>query len=113
MSSFELLALLEHMSDEGAFKKALRHGEYSESEMTWRHIANELARLRATMHAVHGGQRYEPPILMSKAQMDAEAEDTEASEQRREEFYAFADRTPKAIDTAPALDPDDVLDFAE
>jgi hypothetical protein len=97
MSSYELLELLEFMPEEGAFKTAARGGEYSEQELVWRHISNELARLRATMHAVHGGKKYEPPILHSKAQQRAEAIDAEQSEERREEVYAFADRSTKMI----------------
>lgn len=93
MSSYELLELLEYMPDRGAFKTALRGGEYSEEEITWRHIANELARLRATMHAVHGGQRYEPPLLLTRAAMKVDQLDAEAAEERREDFFAFADRT--------------------
>ncbi len=109
MSSYELLELLEFMPDEGAFKRALRGGEYSEQEITWRHIANELARLRATMHAVHGGQRYDPPLLMTKAQMIAEEMDLEATEERREDFFSFADRSDRfALDAPPPLDPRDV-----
>lgn len=94
MSSYDLLVLLEFMDDEGALKKALRDGEYSEGQSTWRYIANELARLRATMHAVHGGQRYEPVLLLSKAQQREEVEDALAAEERREDIFAFADRTP-------------------
>lgn len=93
MSSYELLELLEWMPERGAFKTCLRGGEYSEEEITWRHIANELARLRATMHAVHGGQRYDPPTLLTKAEQRAEVEEAEAAEERREEFFVFADRT--------------------
>lgn len=109
MSSYELLELLEFMPDEGAFKRALRGGEYSEQEITWRHIANELARLRATMHAVHGGQRYDPPLLLSKAQIEAEREDLEATAERREDFFSFVDRTDQfSLDAQPPLDPRDV-----
>lgn len=98
MSSYELLELLEFMDDRGAFRRALRGGEYSEQEITWRHIANEIARLRATMHAVHGGQRYDPPTLLTKAEMLAEAEDAQAAEYRRESFFTFADRSARAIE---------------
>jgi hypothetical protein len=101
MSSYELLELLEFMPDEGAFKTALRGDEYTEDQLTWRHIASELARLRATMHAVHGGQRYEAPVLLSRAAMLAQMEDLEATEERREDFFSFADRTPKAIEAGP------------
>src|ERR1700741_546097 len=64
MSSYELLELLEYMDEEGALKSALRGGEYSEARSDIRHLTNEVARLRATMHAVHGGQRYDPPLLL-------------------------------------------------
>lgn len=110
MSSYELMELLEFMPDEGAFRRALRSGEYSEQEMTWRHIANEIARLRATMHAVHGGQKYDPPLLNSKAAQLEEIEELEATEERREGFFSFADRTPIAPDSEPPLHPDDVWD---
>lgn len=105
MSSYELLELLEWMPDRGAFKTSARGEEYSEEEITWRHIANELARLRATMHAVHGGQQYDPPILLSRKEQIEEAEDAEAAAERREEFFAFADRsTQYAIEAAEADD---------
>lgn len=65
MSSFELLELLQWMPERGAFKTSARGNEYSEEEHVWRHIANELARLRATMHAVYGGKKYEPPLMLS------------------------------------------------
>lgn len=98
MSSYELLELLEFMPETGAFKSAVRGGEYTEGELVWRHIANELARLRATMHAVHGGKRYDPPTLLSKAAQKAEQADAEAAFERREEFFSFADRTPEMLE---------------
>lgn len=97
MSSYELLELLEWMPERGAFKTCLRGGEYDEDQLTWRHIASELARLRASFHAAHGGQRYDPPVLLTKAQQIDEVEDAEASEERREDFFAFATREPAAI----------------
>jgi hypothetical protein len=92
MSSYEFLELLEFMDDEGAFPTALRGGEYSEARLDIRHLTNEVARLRATMHAVHGGQRYDPPTLLSKAEQRAEAESAEETAERREDFFSFADR---------------------
>lgn len=94
MSSYELLELLEFMPEDGAFKTAHRGREYTESEMTVRHLTSEVARLRATMHAVHGGQRYDPPVLLSRAQQVAEGDSAMAAEERREEFYHFVDHTP-------------------
>lgn len=115
MSSYELLELLEFMPEEGAFRNAVRGGEYSEDQITWRHIANELARLRATMHAVHGGQRYEPPLLKSVSEIRHEQEVAEAAEERREGIFAFADR-PRSVLTGveqKPLDPSDVWDTGE
>jgi hypothetical protein len=97
MSSYELLELLEFMPDNGAFKTALRGGEYSEDQITWRHISNELARLRATMHAVYGGQRYEPPLLLTKAEQRDEMTQLEETAERREDFFSLADRTPMKL----------------
>lgn len=108
MSSYELLELLEYMPDKGAFKTAVRGGEFAEDELTWRHIANELARLRATMHAVHGGQRYDPPLLLSHSEQIAEIRQAEAAEERREDFFAFADRTPQTADDG-FVDEDDTI----
>lgn len=98
MSSYELLELLEWMPAQGAFKTAVRGGEYFEDQIVWRHIANELARLRATMHAVHGGQRYEPPVLLTKAQLQAKVVEAEEAEDRREGFFSFADRDRSKVD---------------
>jgi hypothetical protein len=97
MSSYELLELLEFMPDTGAFKSALRGGEYSEDQITWRHISNELARLRATMHAVYGGQRYEPPLLLTRAEQRTEMAELEETAERREDFFSLADRSPMKL----------------
>lgn len=98
MSSYELLELLEFMPEKGAFKTAVRGGEYTEGELTWRFIANELARLRATMHAVHGGKRYDPPELLSRAAQIEELEKAEATAERREDFFSMADRTEQMVE---------------
>lgn len=97
MSSFELLELIEFLPEKGAYQTASRGGEYAEDDLVMRHLANEVARLRATMHAVHGGQRYDPPVFSSKAAMEAEIEDLEATEERREDAFSFADRTPESL----------------
>jgi hypothetical protein len=47
LKSQELLELLEHMDDAGAFKTALRGGEPSEQQKAILQIANETAVLRA------------------------------------------------------------------
>lgn len=110
MSSYELLELLEFMPEHGAFKTALRGGEYSEDQITWRHISNELARLRATMHAVHGGQRYEPPLLLTKAEQRQQQAELEETAERREDFFALADRTPMKL-AADDADMDSIRDW--
>jgi hypothetical protein len=92
MSSYELLELIEFMDEDGAFMTAFRGGEYSEARLDIRHLTNEVAKLRATMHAVHGGQRYDPPLLLSRAEQIEEAEKAEAATERREGFFSFADR---------------------
>jgi hypothetical protein len=95
MSSYELLELLEFMPERGAFKTAARGGEYSEEEITLRHLANEVARLRATTHAVYG-QRYDPPLLMTKAEQRDQTQDYEETSERREDFFSLADRSSAA-----------------
>ncbi|MGV0634497.1 hypothetical protein ABQE69_09020 [Mycolicibacillus trivialis] len=62
MSSYELLELLEFMPEEGAFRTAVRGGSWSEPELVAAETYNELARLRASYHAVNGGEKsaYEP-----------------------------------------------------
>jgi hypothetical protein len=47
MKSLELLELLEHMDEDGAFKTALREGEPSDSRKAIMQIANEIAVVRA------------------------------------------------------------------
>jgi hypothetical protein len=98
MSSYELLELIEFLPEDGAYRFAARGGEYSERDLAFRHHANETARLRATMHAVHGGQRYEPPILQSIASRIAEAENLERTEEAREDFFGFATRNTDQFD---------------
>ena len=92
MSSYELLELLEFMPDEGAFKAAVRGGEYSERDIVWRHIASELSKLRATTHAVYGGQSYSPRVFMTLAERKEIEAKEEQQEEVRESFYAFASR---------------------
>lgn len=114
VSSYELICHVEFLPEESAFKTALRAGEYGEDQITWRHIANEIARLRATMHAVHGGQRYKPPTLLTRAEQREEIDAADATQERREDFFSFADRTPVPglPESQAPLDPDD-LDWNE
>jgi hypothetical protein len=98
MSSYELLELLEYMPERGAFKTAARGGEWSREEAVWAHIANELAKLRATMHVVHGGKNaaYSPMVFLSKAEQLEQQQRAEAIEEAREAVFAFADFSGKA-----------------
>jgi hypothetical protein len=98
MSSYELLELLEYMPERGAFKTAARGGEWSREEAIWAHIANEMAKLRATMHAVHGGKNaaYSPMVFLSKAERQEQQQRAEAVEEAREAVFAFADFSGKA-----------------
>lgn len=115
MCSYDLLMLLEFLPPQSAMSRALRMGEYSEDQLDLRHLVNEVARLRATMHAVHGGQEYEVPYLLSKAQQRYEHEAAAATEERREDVYMMADRTAKYAAMAlpaPAED-NELFDDAE
>lgn len=111
MSSYELLELLEHMDDDGAFKRAARGGEYSEGEQVWRHLANEISKLRAGFHAVHGGERYAPKVFLTLAEIEEQTDDAEEMLERREGVFSFADRsTLKALPSAENDDPDGMDD---
>lgn len=98
MGSYELMELLEFMPDDGAFKTAARGGEFTERDQVWRHIATELAKLRATTHAVYGGKQYSPKVFYTMAELQEMIQESEEAEERREEFFQFADRTPKMIE---------------
>lgn len=102
MSSYELMELLEYMPEEGAFKRALRDGEYSENEIVWRHVASELSKLRATMHAVHGGERYAPRVFMTLGERREMDEADARVEEARESVYSFADMSSDAFQKALA-----------
>lgn len=95
MSSYELLELLEYMPESGALKKALRSGEYSDDEIIWRHIANELSKLRAITETVHGGKNTTMRTFPTLAELREQVEEAEAAEERREDFFSFADRSSK------------------
>ena len=47
LSSFEMLELLEHLPEDGAYKTALRDGAWTDQEAAIFQIANELAILRS------------------------------------------------------------------
>lgn len=93
MSSYELLELLEFMNDRGAFKTAARGGEWSKEEAIWTHIANEMAKLRATIHVVHGGKEaaYAPMVFLSASELLEATDKADQMEELRENVYSFAD----------------------
>ncbi len=106
MSSYELLELLEFMNDRGAFKTAARGGEWSKEEAIWTHVANELAKLRATMQVVHGGKdaAYAPMLFMSPSEIAEITEKEEVQEDVRESIYAFADQDGGLFNQTPELE---------
>jgi hypothetical protein len=70
-------------------------GEYSEEDQVWRHIANRLSRLESITYVAHGGKAGEPiRMFYTLAEVKEMAADAEAVEDRREDFFAFADRDP-------------------
>lgn len=107
MSSYELLELLEFMPERGAFKTALRQDEYSEEEQVWRHVANKLSRIESILYVANTRKAADPQrMFYTMAEMREQIEEAEAAEERREDFFGFADRTPMK-----ELDHD--LDWAE
>lgn len=79
MSSYELLELVEHLPDDGAFKAAARGGRWTLEQATLAEVFNEIARLRASVHAVAGGRSaaYEPARITDPAALVEQVE-TEA-----------------------------------
>lgn len=95
MSSYEFLELVDLLPDRGAFKTASRGGELCLEDQMLRYGVNETARLRATVHIVHGGKKYEPFTFLSVAEQRAQYEDEMATADAREVFYSYADRTER------------------
>ena len=92
MSSFELLELfgvsveddpktrtrtfrVDFAPEDGALAKAMRGGQWSQAELVRAETFNEIARLRASFHAVNGGSKHsyepfafeDPTVLKAKA----------------------------------------------
>lgn len=97
MSSYELLELLEFMNDRGAFKTAMRGGGWTWDQMVDAEHYNETARLRASYHAINGGESgaYEPNLLVDprvQKHLDAEAEaQSEFHQEAEEDLFAGFD----------------------
>lgn len=92
MSSYELLELLEFMPDRGAFKGAVRGGEWSDEEAVWAQIANELAILRAVQAPKVKAERYGSRLWFSPMKLKDMVEEAAAQEDLRESVYSFARR---------------------
>jgi len=69
MRSHELLELLEHMDDDGAFKTALRQGEPSELRRAVMQIANETSVLRAGQVPGVDGDTYGSQLFFTPAKL--------------------------------------------
>ena len=81
MSSFELLELCEWMDDGGRLKEALRGGRWTLQQIIEAETFNELARLRASYHAVNGGKNgaYEPFAFEDPAVAEAREQESSAA----------------------------------
>jgi hypothetical protein len=81
--SHELLELLEHMDEDGAFKTALRQGEPSDQRRAMLQAANELAVLRASQVPGVDSEQYGSQIFFTAAKLrEILAEEAEAREGR-------------------------------
>lgn len=87
MSSYELLELVEHLPETGAYKAALRRGGYTVDQAMIAELFNETARFRASYHSAHGS-KYEPPEMTDPAVLVAKAEAEAAHALDREEVEA-------------------------
>lgn len=73
MSSRKLIALLEHLPDDSAFKKAHREGDWSFNEYVAAGIVNELRLLRTDQAAING-QKMDTILIESPAQLEKKHE---------------------------------------
>lgn len=92
LGSYELLEILEHMPDTGAFKTATRGGRQTRAERVLEELFNEIARLRASFHAVNGGEDavYEPFILADPIdELEQEREGADAERDRARAVQAL------------------------
>lgn len=80
MSSRELLVLLRHLPDDSAYKTEERGGEWSAKVRMLQTGVNELSKLRASYHGMHGSQ-YEPVLWISPGELRAQAEEDEVGQE--------------------------------
>lgn len=87
------MALLEFLPEKSAFKTAAeRDGGWTMDRSIAAETHNEMARFRASYHAVHGGEDYEPyepyefvdPLTERLREQAAEAEEREREEDMRD-----------------------------
>jgi hypothetical protein len=94
LSSRRLLVVLEHgLPEDGAFKTAAeRDGGYTDAQMIAAETHNEIARLRASYYAVHGGKDavYEPHLFVDPviARWREENDEEQECKEDNEDFYA-------------------------
>ncbi len=95
LSSRRLLVLLDKLPDDSEFKKASeRGGRQSRRERVVEDIYNEIALMRASYHAVNGGEKaaYYPDLyrdpIDERALAEREAEEAAAAEAHQKEFNA-------------------------
>lgn len=107
MSSYELLELLEFMPDRGAFKTAVRGGDWDEEQEVWAQIANELAILRAVQAPKVKAEEYGSRIRYSPSKLKALVAEAEEQTEVRETFYSFAARPGVQKLNTPDVDVED------
>jgi len=73
MSSRRLIALLQHLPDDSAFKKSHREGDWGFNEYMWAGIVNEVRLLRSDQAAING-QKMDISLIESPAQLEQKHE---------------------------------------
>jgi len=73
MSSRRLIALLQHLPDDSAFKRAHRDGDWGFDEYMWAGIVNEVRLLRSDQAAING-QKMDISLIESPSQLEQKYE---------------------------------------
>jgi len=87
MSSRELLVLLRFMDDRGAYKTALRGGEWPAEIQIAKTTANEVSKLRASYHNAHDDS-YEPALWLSPGEIAEQAAENAAGQILQADMYS-------------------------
>ena len=86
MSSRELLVLLRHLPEDSAYKtESERDGEWSSRTRMIQTGVNELSKLRASYHGMHGAN-YEPVLWISPGELRAQADEEEVGQELQQEL---------------------------